>query len=107
MNDCLYDIAILNFAIIAKFQNKCNSKDLCKFFLDICQNLRSPHNLYFTPTDLCYQNKYICKQINNCRNTIGDVKSIDDLRNDLASANCEDNYTTLCEDFTKLLCNVS
>ena len=109
LNNCLYDIAILNFAIIAKFQNKCNSKDLCEFFLDICQNLRSEHpdKLYYTMTELCYQNKNICDQINAYRKTIGYVKTIEDLRKDFASANCEDNYTTLCEGFTNLLCDVS
>ena len=110
MNDCLYDIAIFDFTIIGKFQNVCKSEDLCKLFLDICQNLSSNRldELYFTMTELCYQNNYICVQINTYRNTImGRVKTLKDLHFDLECANCEDDYKALCEECTKLLCDVS
>ena len=109
-NKDLCDIAILDLEIIAKFQNKCNSKDLCKLFLEICQNFRSvcPDELYFTMIELCYQNKNVCDQINNyCYTIMGNVKTIENLRDDLASANCEDDYKDLCKECTKYLCNVS
>ena len=108
-NKGLYDIAIFDLEIIAKFQNECKSEDLCKCFLYICQNFCSMHpdELYFAMTELCYQNKNICDQINNYRKTMGNVKTIEDLGKDLASANCEDDYKALCEECTKLLCDVS